>query len=170
MEDKWTNPRIQWEHNITHPAKGQSTHSLLQFCTSAMLPHAAPPLAGCCKMFRLLPDPKLIPLLQSHSGADTKIQMLQVSQVKRMAEVFFDIIDNMELCWGVKISIFRKFIVQIIQDLHLPCNLLHLILASHFCPAPVHNAFAEGLAFSPLSPITVLAIHRAKLWTALLQT
>mmetsp|Transcript_24543 Transcript_24543/g.58219 ORF Transcript_24543/g.58219 Transcript_24543/m.58219 type:complete len:290 (+) Transcript_24543:1320-2189(+) len=32
----------------------QSTHSLVQFCTSAMLPQATPPLAGCCVMVRVL--------------------------------------------------------------------------------------------------------------------
>ena len=35
-------------------AKAQSTHSLLQFSTSAMVPQAAPPLAGCSKILRLL--------------------------------------------------------------------------------------------------------------------
>ena len=51
---KWSSQTENVPRGTRKCTKIQSTHSLLQFCTSAMVPQAAPPLAGCSKIFRLL--------------------------------------------------------------------------------------------------------------------
>ena len=53
-----------------------------------------------------------------------------------------------------------------------PANILRysmcLLQFCHMLPHVVHNPLAERVAFGPLGPITVLAIHRAQLWAAVL--